>query len=176
MHKILIPLWILVTALCLAPTFSIVADDAKVEEKEEKPKLVPKEKEKKPKTVIEWMEIKNAKGLLKKPEYKKNNAKQAEPMKVEFSSEAASVRIKGTTKAPEGKRGGSMAMTIYKKKESKGDKETYQRLDRLGTVRSGDAGGKMLSLGKGEFYIELEGDAIEYEITIEAAEKKEVTP
>jgi len=172
MYKLLIPLWILLTALCFTPAFTTAADEDK---KEAPPKVTPKEKEKKPKSTIEWMEIKTAKGVLKKAEYKKGYNKQPELEKVEFSSEAPAVRIKWTTKAPEGKRGGSLAMTLYKKKDSKGDKATYQRLDRLGSARGDSEGAKTLSLGKGEFYIELDGDVLEYEIVIEAAEKKEAS-
>lgn len=175
--KLLIPLWILVTALCFTPAFTTAADDDK---KEAPPKVMPKEKEKekekKPKSTIEWLEIKTAKGVLKKPEYRKGyTQKPAELGKVEFSSESPTVRIKWTTKAPEGKRGGSLAMTLYKKKDSKGDKTTYQRLDRLGSARGDSEGTKTLSLGKGDFYIELDGDVLEYEIVIESAEKKEAS-
>ncbi|GEM_PF-2657365 len=175
MSKLMIALCLLLSGLCFIPAISIAADEEKAKEKEEAPKPMPKEKEdkKKPKSTIEWTEITSKSGVLKKAEYKKN-AKQAEPMRIEFSSEAPAVRIKWTTKAPEGTRGGSISMSLVKKKEGRGseDKATYQRVDRLGNARGASEGGKTLSLPKGDYAIELEGDAIEYEITVEAAEKK----
>lgn len=177
MSKVMLACCLIISGLCFVPALTI-ADDEKVEEKpkekEDKPKLVKeKEKEKKPKSTIEWTEITTKSGVLKKPDYKKN-AKQPEPTKVEFSNEAPAVRIKWTTKAPEGSRGGSMTMSLFKKKEGRGsdDKATYQRIDRIGTVRAANEGSKTLGIGKGEYHIELEGDAIEYEITIEYPEKK----
>ncbi len=170
MSKVMLTCCLLISGLCFIPALTI-ADDDKV--KEEKPKVKEKEKEKKPRPTIEWTEITTRSGVLKKPEYKKY-AKQPEPIRVEFSTEAPTVRIKWTTKTPEGSRGGSMAMSLFKKKESRGsnDKTTYQRIDRIGNARGVSEGSKTLSIGKGEFAIELEGDAIEYEITVEYPEKK----
>lgn len=174
MSKLMLAFSLLLSGLFFVPVLSIAADEKEdAKEKEDAPKVTPKEDKKKPKTSIEWTEITSKSGVLKKSEYKKG-AKQAEPMRIEFTSETPSVRVKWTTKAPEGTRGGALSMTLVKKKESRGneDKVAYQRVDRIGSARGASEGSKTVGVGKGEFAIELEGESIEYEITIEYPEKK----
>ena len=127
MSKVMLACCLLISGLCFIPTITIADDekekmDEKAKDSDGKPKLV-KEKEKKPKSSIEWTEITTKSGVLTKPAYKKN-AKQAEPTRIEFSSEYPAVRIKWTTKAPEGKRGGAMAMSLFRKKEGRGYMKT----------------------------------------------------
>lgn len=169
MSKLLV--LVLAFGLLAVPVISIAAD----EKEDPKPKEKTKEKEKtkaKPKETVEWSQITSGKGELKKPEYKSGQRQvKAEPKKVEFSNEAAAFRVKWKTSIPEGKRGGSLAMTLYKK-ETRGEKESYKRGERIGNARGESEGTKVLTAGKGDYYIELDGDAIIYEITVESAEKK----
>lgn len=116
---------------------------------------------------IEWSEITSARGELKKPE-KRDRDKLP---KVQFSNDAAAFRVKWTTKPVEGKRNANMSMTLFKKMERRGEAE-FKRAVTIGNARGESEGVKVLTVGKGDYYIELNGDAIEYEITVEAAEKK----
>jgi len=171
----LLAMLLVATGLCLLPVLSNAADKEDTPPKaKEKEKAKPKEKE----STVEWSEVKTAKGELKKPEYKKGQ-KAKELPKVEFSTEAPAFRVKWTTKPVEGKRGGAVSMTLYKKEAPRGnsDKETFKRAANLGNARGESEGSsKMITTGKGDYYIELDGDAIEYEITVESAEKKAKEP
>jgi hypothetical protein len=158
----------LALGLIVVPAMSLAAPDKEAPKTKEKE---PKEKTK-PKETVEWSQLATKKGELSKPEYKKGQAaKKPEPTKVEFSNEAAAFRVSWKTTVPEGKRGGALSMSLFKK-ETRGDKETYKRVDKIGSARGESEGNKVFTVGKGEYHVELEGDAIAYEITIESAEKK----
>ncbi len=158
----------LVLSLVFASSFAGAAEDPP--KKEVPPKKEIPKKEKKPETTIEWTELKveNSTGTLKKPA---PNAKKVEPTSVEFEVEAKGFRIKIKAEAAGEEKGGSMKAVLLKK-DGTGEKAKFRNAANLGSIRAGAEIGKVFPLGPGTYKIEMEGEKVKYEVTVETAEQK----